>query len=225
MKRKNLSFAIMAFAIAIAGCTKDNYKQPTSVIKGRVVYQGQPVGVRSNGVQLELWQHGFQLFSKIPVYVDQDGSFSASVFDGDYKLVQLKGNGPWVDKTDSIDVQVRGESVIDVPVTPYFTITNETFTKSGTTITGTGKVTKISTNAIERVTLYIGTTAIVDANNNSTKLDKTGTAVADLTQPLSFNLTLPANLSSRDFVFVRLGVKTAGIGEMAYTKAQQLQLK
>lgn len=225
MNRKNLSYAIVAFAIVFAACTKDNYKSPASVIKGRVVYQGQPVGVRSNGVQLELWQHGYQLFSKIPVYVDQDGSFSAAVFDGDYKLVQLKGNGPWVDKTDSIDVQVRGESVIDVPVTPYFTITNEAFTKSGTSITATGKVTKISTNAIERVTLYVGTTAIVDANNNSTKLDKTGTAVADLTQPLSFSLTLPANLSARDFVFVRLGVKTAGIGEMAYTKAQQLQLK
>jgi hypothetical protein len=225
MKRYIPAALVFASVLLFAGCTKDNYEKPKAVLNGRVVYQGQPVGVRSNGVQLELWQHGFQVFSKIPVYVAQDGTFSASLFDGDYKLVQLRGNGPWVDKTDSLDVQVRGTTAIDVPVTPYFTISNETFQKSGNDITASGKVNKVSSNAIERVSLYLGTTTIVDVTNNTTRLDKTGAAIGDLSQPISFSLPLPATLSGRDYVYARLGVKTSGIGEMIYTQPQKVMLK
>src|SRR5438105_1762586 len=124
MKIKILSSLIIAFVIIFTGCKKDNYSPPGSTITGRVIYQSQPLGVRSNGVQLELWQHGFQLFSKIPVYLAEDGTFSASVFDGNYKLTLLKGNGPWADKTDSIDVTVKGAATVDVPVDPYFIIKN-----------------------------------------------------------------------------------------------------
>jgi hypothetical protein len=225
MKSTITSYALAAIVLLLAGCAKDNYKKPSAVLTGRVVYQGQPVGVRSNGVQLELWQHGYQVYSKIPVYVAQDGTFSASLFDGDYKLVQLKGNGPWVDKPDSLDVSVRGATTIDMPVTPYFTISNETFQKNGTTVTASGKITKVSTNAIERVSLYIGTTTIVDATNNGAVSNQTGAALADLSQPITFSLSLPAALSGRDYVYARIGVKTSGIGEMLYTKPQKIALK
>src|SRR5690554_1512804 len=97
----------LSVILFITGCEIDNYEAPKSFLEGKVVYNNQPVGVRSNGVQLELWQPGYALYSKIPVYVSQDGSFSASVFDGDYKLVRLEG-APWVNNTDTIDVQVRG---------------------------------------------------------------------------------------------------------------------
>src|SRR5688572_7366607 len=111
MKYK-LSFVIGILVVFSAACKKDNYDAPKSWITGKVVYQNQPVGVRSNGVQLELWQPGFQTFSKIPVYISQDGTFSANVFDGDYKLTRLKGNGPWADNTDTIAVSVRGSAVV-----------------------------------------------------------------------------------------------------------------
>ena len=225
MKRYVFVFVITAVVLLFTGCAKDNYEPPKAVLNGRVVYQGQPVGVRSNGVQLELWQRGFQVFSKIPVYVAQDGSFSASLFDGDYKLVQLRGNGPWVDKADSIDVQVKGTTTIDMPVTPYFTISNATFQKSGNDITASGKVNQVSTNAIERVSLYIGTTNIVDVTNNSARLDRTGAAIADLSQPLALSVALPAALLTREYVYARLGVKTSGIGEMIYTEPAKVMLR
>ena len=76
------SVLYLALACVFWGCKKDNYKQPESVITGRVVYQGQPIGVRSNGVTLELWQHGYALFNKVAVNVAQDGSFSIKIFDG-----------------------------------------------------------------------------------------------------------------------------------------------
>src|SRR3954470_7127362 len=98
MKVKLFSSVVLLLVAVFLGCKKDNFKAPSSSITGKVVYQGQAVGLRSNGVQLEVWQHGYQLFSKIPVYLAQDGTFTVALFDGDYKVTLLKGNGPWADK-------------------------------------------------------------------------------------------------------------------------------
>ena len=224
MKTGSFLFAISAAVFLLSGCKEDNFEPPKSTLTGRVVYQNTPVGVRSNGVQLELWQRGFQLFTKIPVYVGQDGTFSASLFDGDYKLVRLRGNGPWVDNTDTIAVQVRGSVAIDVPVQPYFTIKNEKFQKSGTALTASCKVDQVSTTrAIERVTVYVGTTQYVDANNNTGSISVPTAALADLTKELSLNYPLPAAVSTRAYFYVRMGVKTSGVAELLYTPVQKIQ--
>jgi hypothetical protein len=224
MNAKALLLPILALVVGLTACEKDNYAPPASTLTGRVVYQNQPVGVRTNGVQLELWQRGYQLFTKIPLYVDQDGSFSAQLFDGDYKLVRLRGNGPWVDNTDTIPVQVRGSVVIDVPVQPYYVIQNEKISRAAGTLTATCQVgTVTSTRAIERVTLYVSTSQFVDATNNVGSSSK---AAADLTvsKELRFTYALPANLATRGYVYGRLGVKTAGVAELLYTPVQKLSL-
>ena len=144
---KNISYIILFSLIALFSCKKDNYEEPTSRLSGRVIFQNQPVGVRSDGVQLELWQRGYALFTKIPVYVAQDGTFSATLFDGDYKLVRLRGNGPWIDNTDSISVKVSGNTQVDVPVVPHFNLNNVSFSKSGNTVTATLQYSKLQQQA------------------------------------------------------------------------------
>src|SRR3954470_23751320 len=121
---------IIFIAILMAACKKDNYEKPASTLTGRVVYNKEPLGLRSNGVQLELWQHGYELFTKIPVYLSPDGTFSALLFDGAYKLVLRQGNGPWKDNADSIDVTVRGTTNIDVQVQPYYIVSAAAFSKT-----------------------------------------------------------------------------------------------
>lgn len=214
---------LLLAATLFSACKYDNYDPPASTLTGRVTYQNQPVGVRTNGVQLELWQRGYQLFTKIPVYVNQDGSFSASLFDGDYKLVRLRGNGPWVDNTDTINVQVRGTTQVDVPVQPYFTINSPTFQRSGSTLTATGQINPVvSGRTVEQVTLYVGTTQFVDATNNAGNTSLSGTALADLSKPVSLSLATPAAV--RGTAYMRLGVKTAGVAELLYTPVQLVTL-
>lgn len=222
---KAIFVSLLAGTILLAGCAKDNFDPPSSTLTGRVVYQDQPVGVRTNGVQLELWQRGYQLFTKIPIFLAQDGSFSASLFDGDYKLVRLRGNGPWVDNTDTIEVQVRGAAKVDVPVQPYYVIRNEKFQKSGNAITATCNVARaIAGKDVERVTLYLGATQFVDINNNAGRVDKAGADLADLTKELSFSLNLPAAVVSKGYAYGRIGVKTVGVAEMLYTPVQKITL-
>ena len=226
MKTTLITLFILASAAFLTGCEKDNYQQPKSVLKGRIVHDGQLVGVRSNGVQLELWQRGYQLFTKIPVYVNQDGTFSASLFDGTYKLVRLRGNGPWVDNADSIDVQLNGSLELDVPVTPYFIIKNDTYQKGEKAVSATFSLQQVSTTRqIERVNLYVGTTTILDANNNVGNAQKVAADLTDLTKPVTLSASLSDALASRDYIFVRIGVKTAGVGEMIFGAPQKIALK
>ncbi|PSL32606.1 DUF3823 domain-containing protein [Dyadobacter jiangsuensis] len=217
---------LLALMAGLSGCEKDNRTEPKSVLKGKVVFEGQPVGVRSNGVQLELWQHGYQLFTKIPVMVAQDGTFSASLFDGNYKLVRLRGNGPWVDNTDSIDVELRGSKEIDVPVNPYFVIKNDAYSKGEGKVSATFNVQQVAAGrTLERVNLYIGTTTIVDPGNNVGNAQEVAANITDLSKPITLTANIPANLASREYIYARIGVKTSGVGEMLFGMPQKIMLK
>lgn len=217
---------LLALAVGLSGCEKDNRTEPKSVLKGRVVFEGQPIGVRSNGVQLELWQHGYQLFTKIPVIIAQDGTFSASLFDGNYKLVRLRGNGPWTDNTDSIDVELRGSKEIDVPVNPYFVFKNEVYSKGEGKVSATFNLQQVATGrTIERVNLYIGTTTIVDPNNNVGNAQEVAANLADLSKPVTLTVNIPAAHASRQYIYARIGVKTSGVGEMLFGMPQKIVLK
>jgi len=226
MRKIFLATVSLALLILVAGCKKDNYDPPQSQLTGRIVFQGQPVGVRSNGVQLELWQPGFQLYTKIPVYIAQDGTFSAMLFDGNYKLTRLKGNGPWADNTDTIQVQVRGATTVDVPVDAYFVVKGETIQKSGTNITTTFSLQRGNTSKnLEDVRLYLGRTNIIDPNNNDAVVTKAASAIPDLTQPISLSVAIPASLADKDYVFARVGVKTVGVAELAFSIPKKIALK
>jgi hypothetical protein len=229
MKIYKLIYNLLLVGILLSGCTKDNYEPPKSTLTGKVIYQGQPIGVRSNGVQLELWQRGYQLFSKIPVYIAFDGSFSASLFDGNYKLVRLKGNGPWADATDSIDVKVSGNTIMDVPVDPFFIIKSSTFAKSGSVITGTVILQRVNTTkTLESVRIYLGSTLLVDPTNNTASTTVLAASITDITVPITINVTIPAPnplIATKNYVYARVGVKTTGVPELAYGIPQQILLK
>lgn len=217
---------LLVFAIGSWGCTKDNYQPPKSQLTGKVVYNGQAIGLRSNGVQLELWQHGFSFFTKIPVYVDQDGSYSALLFDGKYKLTRQNGVGPWVNNTDSIDVQVSGSTIVDVPVTPYSFVKSATYQKNGTAVTGTASIeTVTTTNPLESVRLYLFRTALVDDVNQDAVTSIPAAQITDITQPITLSVAIPASLANAAAVYVRVGVKTAGVAELAYSPAEKITLK
>ena len=225
MKKKCLPF-ILILSIFLSYCKKDNLEPPSSTISGRIVYDKEPLGLRSNGVQLELWQNGYQLFSKIPVYVKQDGTFSASVFDGNYKLTLLKGNGPWADKVDTINVNVNGSVSVDVPVNPFFTIKNETFQKNGMEITATFNLKKIDdTKELEYARVYIGQTTITDQNINVANVTVPASSITDILKPITTSINIPASLSNKEYVFARVGVKTVGVAELLYSQPQLIQIK
>lgn len=249
-----LAGAAMAAAASVAGCGDifefDNYEEPKSVLEGRVVYQNEPVWVRDNEVQLELWQPGYELNQKIPVHVAQDGTFRAVLFDGDYKLNLLPGNGPWVttNNPDTIAFTLRGHAHIDVPVTPYYTIEDEQIRYNADVnapygaIEATFRVGKVETSRpVEYVGVYVGTTTFVDRINSlsipNSQRERSGSAIAaqldaspTLSDPITISVNLPSNIYQsnspwiREYVFVRVGVKTSGVEHMLFTPVYKINI-
>lgn len=226
MKMKFFLTLIAAASFIFAGCEHDNYAEPGSVLSGKVIYNGQPVGVRTNGPQLELWQDGFQLRTLIPLHISHDGSFSASLFDGTYKLVR-KGNSPWLqESTDTILVEVKGNTKLDVPVTPYFAIKNESVAVANNTLTANFAIDKIvpSANNLQLVRLYLGKSVLTDEVRKEHVADATISTLV-LGANTSITTTIPNSLKDLPYIFVRIGVKSTATGEFSYTQVQKISLQ
>ena len=234
MKSSALLVVTLASAAMLAGCDNmfglDNFDEPNATLTGRVVYNGEPVGVRSGGVELELWQPGYELNQKIPVHVAQDGSFSASLFNGSYKLIPVRGNGPWVNTTDTLTVNVSGATSVDFPVTPYYTITNASVSYNGGVNAPAGAIqATFGINAVaggadvEYAALYVSTTNFVDRTNRVAGVEQTPTQLGGIAGTKSLTVNLPANIrltpspEPRTEVQARIGLKIAGVSEMIFT--------
>ncbi len=218
---KTYPFLALALSVLLSACAFDNYDEPESVLEGRVVYDDQPLSVRQNAIQLELWQSGYAEREYIPVMVHQDGTFRAVLFDGDYKLVRRQNNGPWVNNPDTIFVTVKGNKALDVPVEPYYMISSASITRAGGTINATATVQQVAGGrAIERVVLVVGKNQFVDTRFNNGRTDVEGAAVT-AGSPVTLSRTL-GDLAGEPYVFARVGVKVVGVEELIYTTAQKI---
>ncbi|TPG58229.1 DUF3823 domain-containing protein [Hymenobacter nivis] len=222
MKRLVL-LTLAGLGLLAAGCSKDNVAPPSSQLSGRITYQNQALNVRGGGnVQLELWQRGEFFRNKIQVFVAQDGSYSATLFDGEYKLTRLRDNGPWQNQTDSITVQVQGNTVVDVPVQPYYTLGTTTIAKSGSNVTASVLVNKVGTRTIDEVVLFLGYTQFVDVSNQAAASSKSGATITDLATPVSLTTAIPGG--AKGAIYARVGVRIQGVGELLYSPVQKLDL-
>ncbi|WP_037496473.1 DUF3823 domain-containing protein [Sphingobacterium deserti] len=216
MERWLLYLLIVGFTAAIfTSCGKDNYDAPSAKLTGKVTYNGQPVGVRGSNqsVRLQLWQDGFALRTPIDVYVTQDGSFSSMLFDGTYKLITVSGTGPWSHSSDTVVVQVNGNTEIGFPVRPYFALSGISYTLEGTDLTATLTVDQIDqTRSIEDISLLVGDTKFVDLGH-FTKQQK---ATLKENGTLTIRMNVEEQLANNSALFARVAVKINGITEAVY---------
>ncbi len=81
-----------------------------------------------------------------------------------------------------------------------------------------------TTQPLERVAIYLGQTLIVDQNNFAARVEIVSGDITDLNQPLSLQVSIPASLASKGYLFARLGVKATGVAEYLYTQPQKIML-
>jgi len=187
MKKKNkITFLIMLLASAgllMQSCGKDNMKYPTSTIKGRITYQGQPVKLLYNNgdiltnpspatvtsqllfQQVSGSQNKYGV-SDIPVYAKHDGTFASKFYDGEYLFRSRPGSNPFEDFTGKT-AKVNGDTDLgNIEVVPYWWINSLATTYTGGIFTATFNLTKPSGNAartLQNVTVYFTPTNLPDA--------------------------------------------------------------
>ncbi len=236
MKMKFQYLIPLAAIILFASCKKDNYAPPGSTLSGKLVYNGEAIGVEQYQVPYELYQFGFGKVGPIGASFAQDGSYSALLFDGEYKFIIPNGQGPFRWKylpsgaPDTLAISVKGSKAQDIDVTPYYMIRNPQITGSGTSITGKFKAEKIITDPvngkdIERVSLYINKTQFVSGNGDQriNKTDLDGAAIIDPNN-ITLMVTVPAIVPTQNYVFARVGIKIKGVEDMILSPVQKITL-
>lgn len=220
---KTILYAILLLMI-FSSCEYDNYDPPTSEFSGRLVFEGEAVGVRQGVNALRLFEPGWENFEPIGLNVKQDGTFSARLFDGHYQLVLIDGNGPWVNQADTINVHVNGMKEMDVIVEPFFMVRNENFQLESSTLKASFNVEQIAADSsLQFVSLFIGETTLVDNQFKANEVRLPSGEIENLNDTI--NLEMDLSEVDQDFIFARIGVKTKGNPELIFSKVKKIELQ
>jgi hypothetical protein len=224
MKKILLRTSLLAIvAVGFTACKLDNYDPPSSTLTGKVVDRnGNAIGVQGarGNVSLQLWQPSYPLHADaITVYVAQDGSFSALLFDGDYVL-KMRGLGPWEQNAaDSLAIKVSGGKAVTFPVSPYYTIGGVSYSLSGTTLSATFTVTEVTQGRdIDEIALMVNNTQFVDFDGGD-HVAKQSVADDDRvakTHTVSIDLADAMAATSNRKLYARVGLRISGIGQGLY---------
>jgi hypothetical protein len=189
-------------------------------------------------VFFELWESGWGKSGAITVPIAQDGSFSALLFNGTYKLVIPKAQGPFmsitnaVTNSDTIPLTITGNKNMNIEVLPYYMISNSGFTLGAdSTVSGSCKLEKIIRDAnakdIESVTLFVNRTSFVDDDSQIASVSVSGGSITDMGN-IKLTTKIPTVISgigsgTQKYFFARIGVKISGIEDMLYSPVSQIQ--
>lgn len=220
---KTILYSIILLFV-FSSCEYDNYDPPTSKLTGKLVFEGEALGVRQGLNVLQLYEPGWENFEPIGLNVKQDGSFSAHLFDGHYQLVLINGNGPWVNQPDTINIQVKGIQELDVVVEPFFMIRNENFQLDASTLKASFNVEQIAADSeLQFVSLFIGETKLVDNQFNANEKRLPSGEIENINETI--NLEMDLSEVGQDFIFARIGVKTKGNPELIFSKVKKIELQ
>lgn len=224
MKRFIQIIGLSIVLISLYACGKDNYDPPESVLEGKITYNGELIGLKGTGesVQLQLYEEGWQKNSPIAVFVNQDGTFNAKLFNGTYKLTTRNNNGPWLNSNDSIPVEVKGSTTCEIKVTPYFTISNAQITMDGSVAKATFTVNKIVDNAqIGEVLFALSNTQFVDETVNVASTTLTKGEAGDFELKIDVADNEKANTTYA--LYARVGVKATVADQAIYSEVVRLK--
>lgn len=221
---------ILGVILSLASCEIDNYDKPDALFEGAITYEGDTIRVAQNDVRFQLWQSGFGNEGPMDVHVAQDGSFSALLFKGDYRLKFIDGQGPFKAKYvseqagDTIYLDIKGDTNMNLEVTPYYMIRNPQFNLSGNTVEASIDLQQVITGEdaknIEHVTLYLNTTQFVSSSGDMS----IARSDADLTDLSDLSMSVEVPNVSQDYIFARVGVKIFDVEDMIYSPVMKLNL-
>ncbi|MFO8000863.1 MAG: DUF3823 domain-containing protein [Marinilabilia sp.] len=233
MKKINILFAIILLTGILVSCEYDNYEEPKSQLQGSLVYEGDPINVAYNEVSFQLWEDGWELEYPIDVQVAQDGSYSAMLFSSTYKLIIDENQGPFRNipdpetGSDTILVEVNGNTLLDIEVEPYYMIRNEDFSVSGGEVNASFALEQIisgdDARDVEEVHLSVHKRQFLDTRNNLGNVTMAGGDIEDMNN-ISMSVGVPEMTPSQDYVFARIGVRIAGMEDLLFSEVVKLDI-
>ena len=222
--RSVLSFRIFAITVAviISGCSLDNYDEPSSHLTGSVSFNGNPIGLCHGKVSFHLYQEGYGKNGPIPVYLSQDGRFSALLYNGTYRIEAIDNNGPWENNIEPVDLEVAGDVNIEIPVSPYYVLSDVSIVLNGSEVRSVCNVSEVSAGKEARqLFLCIGTTRFISDQSYSYVGRKNKMPVT--IGGNGINMDISDIMEEYDILYARLGLQMNGLQECIYSEVVRIK--
>jgi hypothetical protein len=220
---------ILMLSVCFTSCEYDNYDPPKIKLSGNITYNGKALGLKNAQILLKIYEDGWPLKAYDLIAVNQNGEFNALLYPGSYTLLRTSGVGPWLDPltpADSIKFNITRDTVMNIEVTPYFTIDNLSikFNANKDSVNGSFTLTKIAPATIEKIGLYIGRLLILDINNNAgLYMEKRVSNGININGTNNIVVALTDALKNDSYIFARIGVKVTNRQELIYSPVIKLE--
>ena len=166
MKKHIIVLTILSTIVVLTRCGLDNITPPTHQLNGKVVFNEELLNVRHGKISLNIYQEDYIKNEPIKVYVAQDGTFSALLYNGKYTIEAINNNGPWLNHSDTQYFEIPGVDTLYFDVKPYFLLKDVAIVLDGHTVKSVCNVEQISEDAtLLRLSLFVNNTKFVDENN------------------------------------------------------------
>ena len=226
---KNINSLILILGLfLVTGCELDNFDEPKSEFKGRFVYEGEALQLRGtaydNDCMMYAYQEGpeYEDRGAINLFVNSDGEFNSLMYDGFYKIVLRQDRGPWIPRKDTIEVNIKGNQILDVEVTPYFLIKDTKIDFQNKVVKVKCKINQVvETASIDRAVIYISKTKLVD--NVAKIAEKSFTNLNPGEHEFTFDLSDNGVTDAAKFLYARVGVKARQGNDYIFSEVTQLR--
>lgn len=226
---KNINSLILILGLfLVTGCELDNFDEPKSEFKGRFVYEGEALQLRGtaydNDCMMYAYQEGpeYEDRGAINLFVNSDGEFNSLMYNGFYKIVLRQDRGPWIPRKDTIEVNIKGNQILDVEVTPYFLIKDTEIDSQNKVVKVKCKINQVvETASIDRAVIYISKTKLVD--NVAKIAEKSFTNLTPGEHEFTFDLSDNGVTDAAKFLYARVGVKARQGNDYIFSEVTQLR--
>lgn len=132
------------------------------------------------------------------------------------------GNGPWVNNHESVTVNLKGHTEVNLEVTPYFMISNEQLSVTGSAMNASFMINRIVPDAkISRVMLLLSKTQFADDVNNLYRQDFSDVVPGSVN--LSADISGNTEIVKAKALYARVGVLANGADQAIYSPVVRLK--
>lgn len=143
MKNIYVFLILLSGVLVFNSCELDNYPAPSASLSGSLIDVETGELVESDiisGTRIELLEHGYENPASQYLVVKVDGTYrNDMLFEGTYSLPPIM-NGNFVPQTDTLVLDIKGQTIHDFVVQPYIRIKDASITINGTKITAKFKM-------------------------------------------------------------------------------------
>ena len=137
-------------------------------------------------------------------------------------LSPLFWNGPWVNNHESVTVNLKGHTEVNLEVTPYFMISNEQLSVTGSAMNASFMINRIVPDAkISRVMLLLSKTQFADDVNNLYRQDFSDVVPGSVN--LSADISGNTEIVKAKALYARVGVLANGADQAIYSPVVRLK--